>query len=95
MYPSASSLDPLVPIKAAPAASLERMDQLDRMRIRAAAFRATRVYPGPVGDLICRELMTWEELGWRLGSQRPIMSLVEHIETTPTKTPTLAAETAA
>jgi hypothetical protein len=88
-------LDALAPIKAAPAAILDRMDHFDRQRLRAAAFKATRVYPGPVGDLICRELMTWEEIGVRLGAHRPIMTLVKHIESTPAKTPTLAAETAA
>lgn len=94
MYP-ASSLDPLGAIRAAPAVTLERMDPLARARIRAASFRATRVYPGPVGDLICRELLAFEEFGYRLGAQGPTMKLVEHIEATPTKAPIVAAETAA
>jgi hypothetical protein len=32
-----------------------------------AAFRATLVYPGPVGELLCRELLDWEEFGYRFG----------------------------
>lgn len=87
MYPMASSLDPLVPIKAAPAVALERMDHLERARIRAAAFRATRVYPGPVGELISSEVMAWDELGIRLGSRSRIMALVEHIEKALLPTP--------
>lgn len=84
MYPAASSLDSLAPIKPAPTARLEAMDMLDRARIRAAAFRATRVYPGPVGELICSEVMAWEEWGYKFGSSSRIMALVEHIETAVT-----------
>lgn len=94
MYPAAS-LDPLGAIRPAPAATLERMDSVDRMRLRAAAFRATRVYPGPVGELVCRELLAFEEFGYILGLQGPTMKLVAHIEETPTKAPIVAAETAA
>lgn len=94
MYPAAS-LGSMAPINPAPAARLERMDSVDRMRLRAAAFRATRVYPGPVGELVCRELLAFEEFGYILGLQGPTMRLVAHIEDTPTKVPTVAAETAA
>ena len=43
------------------------MDHHEKMRLRAAAFRVTRLYPGPVGELLSRELLTWEEFGYRLG----------------------------
>lgn len=65
-------------VKLAPIAPLERT------RLRAAAFQATRVYPGPVGELISIELMAWDEFGYRLGSRTRVMALVEHIETTAT-----------
>lgn len=55
------------------------MDHHEKMRIRAAAFRATRVYPGPVGELISRELLSWEDFGYRLGGNRLVMDLVEHV----------------
>lgn len=61
------------------------MDQHERMRIRAAAVRATRVYPGPVGELVARELLTWEEFGHRLGSAGPIMQLVDAVMKQPFK----------
>lgn len=55
------------------------MDHHEKMRIRAAAFRATRIYPGPVGELVSRELLSWEDFGYRLGGNRLIMDLVEHV----------------
>lgn len=57
----------------------EFMDHHEKMRLRAAAFRATRLYPGPVGELVSRELLSWEEFGYRLGGQELIMRLVEHL----------------
>jgi hypothetical protein len=53
------------------------------MRIRAAAERATQLYPGPVGELVARELLTWEEFGHRLGSAGPIMQLVDAVMKQP------------
>jgi hypothetical protein len=57
------------------------MDHHERMRLRAAAFRATRVYPGPVGELLSRELLSWEEFGYRLGSRGLVMGIVDAIMT--------------
>ena len=55
------------------------MDHRSRTRLRAAAFRARLVYPGPVGELIARELLSWDEFGHLLGGNRMIMRLVEHV----------------
>jgi hypothetical protein len=55
------------------------MDHHDKMQLRAAAFRATRIYPGPVGELLSRELLSWEEFGYRLGGDQLIMRLVNHL----------------
>ncbi len=55
------------------------MDHHERMRLRAAAFRATRVYPGPVGELLSRELLSWEEFGYRLGSRGLVMGIVDAV----------------
>lgn len=38
----------------------------EQARLRAAALQATRRHPGPIGELLERELRTWEELGFRL-----------------------------
>ena len=59
------------------------MDHHEKMRLRAAAFRVTRLYPGPVGELLSRELLTWEEFGYRLGGGQLVMRLVDHVLKTP------------
>lgn len=51
--------------------------------MRAAAFRATRLYPGPVGEVLSRELLTFEDFGYRLGSWGPTMKLVDHVLKSP------------
>ena len=59
------------------------MNHNEKMQLRAAAFRVTRLYPGPVGELISSELLTWEEFGYRLGGGQLIMRLVDHVLATP------------
>lgn len=61
------------------------MDAEQKTRLRAAAFRATRLYPGPVGELLSKELLTWEEFGYRLGhgGHSLILRLVDHILKAP------------
>jgi len=59
------------------------MEYHEKIRLRAAAFRVTRLYPGPVGELISRELLTWEEFGYRLSGGQLIMRLVDHVLMTP------------
>ena len=66
----------------------EIMDNHMKMRLRAAAFRATRVYPGPVGELLSREILTWEEFGYRLGGGQLMMRVVDYV----LKAPIRAAE---
>lgn len=66
------------------------MDHHEKMRIREAAFHAKRIYPGPVGELIARELLSWEDFGYRLGGTDLIMSLVRFIMNSPTPPPTQA-----
>ena len=61
------------------------MDHGERMRIRAAALRATQVYPGPVGELLSRELLSWEEFGYRLGSRNMITGIVDAVLNAPTQ----------
>lgn len=62
------------------------MDHHEKMRMRAAAHRATRLYPGPVGELLSREIASWEEFGFRLGGRHLVMRLVDHLMTAPTPT---------
>lgn len=55
------------------------MDHHEKMRLRAAAFRVTRLYPGPVGEMLSREILTWEEFGYRLGGSQLVMRLVDFV----------------
>ena len=62
---------------------IARMDHQQRMRLRTAAFRATHLYPGPVGELLCRELQDWEEFGYRFGSGAFMTRLIDHLSSAP------------
>lgn len=66
------------------------MDHHEKMRLRAAAFRATRLYPGPVGEVLSRELLAWEEFGYRLGGGQLVMRLVDEVLKTPLTRPEAA-----
>lgn len=68
------------------------MTHEDRARLRTAASRATRLYPGPVGELVSRELLTWDEFGYRLGGGQLVMRLIDHILAAPLPDPPVAAE---
>lgn len=59
------------------------LEQHEKLRIRSAAFRATRLYPGPVGELLQRELLCWEEFNHRFDQRGLAGRLVAHILTTP------------
>ena len=37
-------------------------------RLRAAALHARRVYPGPLGELVSRELTAYADFGYRLSN---------------------------
>ena len=52
----------------APETTPDRLTPRERSRIRLAADRAKARYPGPVGELVSRELMAWEDIGWRIGN---------------------------
>jgi len=60
-----------------------RMGYNERAKLRGAANRARRLYPGPVGEILYRELVAWEEFGYRFGSSVVIAQLVEHIHRAP------------
>lgn len=52
----------------------------ERLKIRTSAYLAQKLYPGPVGELIFRELMIWEDFGYRFGNGGLIDRLVKHID---------------
>lgn len=59
------------------------MDQQAKMKIRAASFRVQRLFPTNVGKLLSRELLTWEEFGYTLGSDSLIKGAVDEILNMP------------
>lgn len=69
----------------------ERMDHHIRMKLRAAAFRAQRVYPGAVGQLISRELLAYEEFGIRLANDGIVMRAAADIMAAETPVTTSVA----
>lgn len=54
-----------------------------KARYRAGANRATRAIPGPIGELIARELTVVEEFGWSLGAQAFGTKLLKAVEALP------------
>ncbi len=58
------------------------MEFHEKAKIRAAAFRATKLYPGGVGELLSRELLSFEEFGQRLDQSGLVMRAVRDILTT-------------
>lgn len=59
------------------------MEFHEKAQIRAAAFRATKLWPGGVGELIQRELLSFEDFGQRLAREGHVMRAVRDILATP------------
>lgn len=58
----------------------EKLDHTDRAKVRAAAFRAPKIYPGPVGEVLGEYLLDYESFGYRLGSGGTLVGrLVAHL----------------
>lgn len=70
---------PKVPVEGAP----PLLGVRDRQLMRAMAFRATRVLPGPIGELVSRELFAVEEMAY-LGDKSGLSwRLVEYVRALP------------
>ena len=52
-------------------------------RVRAAAHHARRTHPGPIGELVHRELTAYAEFGYRFASDALIPRLVAEILAAP------------
>ncbi|MEU7814092.1 hypothetical protein [Pseudonocardia sp. NPDC049154] len=70
---------PAAPPAIRPESGADKLDPHEKMRIRAAAFRATKLYPGPVGELLAKELLDWEGFGYRFGGHTLTARLVDHV----------------
>ena len=60
-----------------------RMQPHERAQVRAAAVKVKRLYPGAIGEMVSRELVSWEEFGRALGRNTVIMRAVHDILTAP------------
>jgi hypothetical protein len=57
----------------------DAMDHNERMRCRRAAFLVTREYPGPAGVILSREILQWEEFGYRFGNDSEVKKLIDQV----------------
>lgn len=69
----------------------DRMESHERMRIRAAAFRITKVHPGIPGQVLAEDLLCAEEFGYVLVNGSRLAELVTHALTAPLPADTPAA----
>lgn len=60
-----------------------RMDCHVKARFRVAAHHAKRVYPGAVGELLAREILSWEQMGYRLGGEALMTQVVDEVLSRP------------
>jgi hypothetical protein len=63
-----------------PENQVHSMPHTERTRYRTAASRVKAAIPGPIGELVARELMTIEEFGWSLGAQSQGLRLLRAVE---------------
>lgn len=49
----------------------------EKRRVTDAAIRARYLLPGPVGELVARELAAWTQFGYRLGCDKVVMQSVD------------------
>jgi hypothetical protein len=59
------------------------MDHGEKMNLRTAAFRVRKLLPGPLGELLAREFMVWEEFGYRFGAGSIVQAAVTQVLNTP------------
>jgi hypothetical protein len=55
------------------------LEHHERLRFRAAALHASRVYPGSIGELIQRELTAYADFGYRFADNTLISRLAAEI----------------
>lgn len=54
------------------------VDSALRVRIRQAAYLVMQLYPNPVGEMVQRELLAWEDFRY-IGGHSQMLKLVEFI----------------
>lgn len=69
-----------------------RLDDHERERIKAAAARALKVFPGPIGAFLSRELVAWEQVGLRFENGSLTARTIDAILATPIPHPPCPAQ---
>jgi hypothetical protein len=69
----------LAPATSNPGGDATPLPFVQLARYRAAALRARRDYPGPLGELLQRELTAYADFGYRLSSDSLIDRLAAQI----------------
>ncbi|GAA2876736.1 hypothetical protein GCM10010472_37960 [Pseudonocardia halophobica] len=59
------------------------MTPAEASHLRRAAARALRTHPGPIGELLHRELLAWQDFGHRFGGGRLSMRVADEILAAP------------
>ena len=60
-----------------------RLPLHEASRLRAAAHHAKRAYPGPIGELLARELTAYAEFGYRFAADDLLTRLAAEVLRTP------------
>lgn len=60
-----------------------RLPPYESTRLRAAAHHAKRAYPGPIGDLLARELTAYADFGYRFAADGLVVRLATDVLSTP------------
>ncbi len=55
------------------------LDTHERSRVRAAAFHAKKVLPDALGQLVSRELLAYEEFGFRFQAKGLSLNVVDEV----------------
>ena len=61
--------------------NLQPMDYHVKSKYRAAAFRASRLFPGVIGQVLSDEIMCLEEFGWAPGAMSRGRLLIADLDT--------------
>ena len=64
-----------------------RLDYHDIARLRQAALRVQKLYPGPVGDYLQRDLDSWQVVGLKFDSRGMVSRLIDAIMAAPLPDP--------
>lgn len=66
--------------------------QHERERLKAAAYQATKLFPGPIGEFLNRELRSWEVTGLKFDTQGLLAQTIAALLNAPLPEPPDSAQ---